>query len=47
MAFAAGVIPVVVLTGLLTKNKAKEMNVKYIIEDVTKLEKVLDQLKAP
>ncbi len=40
----ANVIPIVVLTGHLTKKEAEELNVKYIINNVTLLEKVLDQL---
>jgi len=44
MAFAAGVCPVAVLTGHLSRKQAEEMGVKYIIEDVTKLESVLDEL---
>ncbi len=40
MARAAGLMPVVVLTGHLTKAEAKKMKVEYIIEDVTKLESI-------
>jgi HAD superfamily hydrolase (TIGR01549 family) len=47
MALAAGVTPVVVLTGHLTKQKADEMGVKYIIEDVTRLETVLAEINNP
>lgn len=38
MAQNADVIPVVVLTGHLTKKEAEELGVKYIIEDLTYLE---------
>ncbi len=41
MARNAGVEPVVVLTGHLARNKAEELGVKYIINDVTQLEQVL------
>lgn len=44
MAQAAGVIPIVVLTGHLIKIEAGKLNVKYIIKDVTKLEKVLEKI---
>lgn len=44
MARAAGVMPIVVLTGHLTKDQALELGVKYIIPDITHLEKVLSQL---
>lgn len=44
MAQAANIIPVVVLTGHLSKNEAKALGVKYIIPDVTHLEKVLDEI---
>lgn len=46
MARAAGAEPVVVLTGHTTRQEAEELGVKYIIEDVTKLEDVLVQLNA-
>jgi phosphoglycolate phosphatase-like HAD superfamily hydrolase len=41
MAQSAGIKPVVVLTGHLNRNQAEDLGVKYIIEDVTKIEKVL------
>jgi len=41
MAKNAGIEPVVVLTGHLNREQAEELNVKYIIENVTKLEEVL------
>jgi phosphoglycolate phosphatase-like HAD superfamily hydrolase len=41
MARGANIEPVVVLTGHLNEQQAKDLNVKYIIEDVTHLEKVL------
>ena len=41
MARAAGVIPVVVLTGHLSREEAEELDVEYIIPDVTKIEDVL------
>jgi HAD superfamily hydrolase (TIGR01549 family) len=44
MAFNAHVTPVVVLTGHLSQKEAEEMGVKYIIPDVTKLERVLEKL---
>ena len=44
MAQAANIIPIVVLTGHLSKNEAKVFGVKYIIPNVTKLEKVLDDI---
>jgi phosphoglycolate phosphatase-like HAD superfamily hydrolase len=44
MAQRAGITPIVVLTGHLNKNEAEELKVKYIIEDVTKIEKVLSTL---
>lgn len=43
MAQAAGVVPIVVLTGHLTKSEAEKLNVKYIIKDVSRLEKVLEK----
>lgn len=46
MAHAAGITPVVVLTGHLSREDAEELGVKYIIEDVTNLEEVLSQLNA-
>lgn len=44
MAQAANIIPIVVLTGHLNKTEAEELGVKYIIPDVTHLEKVLDEI---
>ncbi|HSW88813.1 MAG TPA: HAD family hydrolase [Candidatus Saccharimonadales bacterium] len=44
MALNAGVTPIVVLTGHLNREQSEEMGVKYIIDDVTKLEEVLDRL---
>lgn len=44
MARAAGVTPIVVLTGHLTKLEAEDLSVRYIIDDVTQLEKVLNIL---
>lgn len=44
MAQAANIIPIVVLTGHLNKNEAEKLGVKYIIPDVTHLEKILDEL---
>ena len=44
MARAAGVIPVVVLTGHLNREEAEDLDVEYIIPDVTKIEKVLYEL---
>ncbi|MBN2095327.1 MAG: HAD family hydrolase [Candidatus Aenigmarchaeota archaeon] len=41
---AAGVEPVVVLTGHLTKSQAEELGVRHIIQDVTKLEAVLPKI---
>lgn len=43
MAQAANVTPIVVLTGHLTKSEAKKLNVKYIVKDVTEIEKVLEK----
>ena len=44
MAKAAGVTPVVVLTGHLSREEAEKLKVDYIIEDVTKLEAILAKL---
>lgn len=41
MAQNAGVIPVVVLTGHLSRSEAEKLGVKYIIPDVSKLEDIL------
>lgn len=46
MARAAKITPVLVLTGHTTRREGEEMGVKYIIEDVTKLEDVLEQFNA-
>lgn len=47
MARNAGVEPVVVLTGHLTKDEAKKLGVKYIISDVTDIEEdVLNKMNA-
>ncbi|HSX05941.1 MAG TPA: HAD-IA family hydrolase [Candidatus Saccharimonadales bacterium] len=45
MAQAAGVKPVVVLTGHLTEQQAKELGVQHIIPDVIQLESVLQALR--
>ncbi len=45
MARAAGVIPVAVLTGHMSIKDAEELKVKYIIPDVTHLERVLEKIK--
>lgn len=45
MAQAAGVTPVVVLTGHLNKLEAKKLGVKYIIEKVTDLKTILKKIK--
>lgn len=44
MARAAGVEPVAVLTGHLTREAAEELGIKYIIEKITDLESVLNSL---
>lgn len=44
MARNAGIEPVVVLTGHLSRLEAEELSVENIIEDVTKLETVLEKL---
>lgn len=41
MARAAGIEPVVVLTGHLSRKQAEDLNVQHIIDNVTQLEKVL------
>jgi phosphoglycolate phosphatase-like HAD superfamily hydrolase len=41
MAFNAGVEPVVVLTGHLSKEEAESLHVKHILADVTKIEEIL------
>jgi len=46
MAKAAGVMPIVVLTGHLSRKEAEEMGVKYIIPDVTHLEKVMEEMNS-
>ena len=45
MARNAGVTPIVVLTGHLSKKEAEELKVDYIIADVTHLEEVLEKLQ--
>lgn len=45
MARNAGIEPVVVLTGHLSRLEAEELAVDHIIEDVTKLESILQQLR--
>jgi HAD superfamily hydrolase (TIGR01509 family) len=40
----AGVTPIVVLTGQLSRNQAEELNVEHIIDDVTQLGSVLKSL---
>jgi phosphoglycolate phosphatase-like HAD superfamily hydrolase len=42
MAWSAGVEPIAVLTGHLTEAQAKDLGVRHIIEDVTKLEEELE-----
>lgn len=44
MAKAAGVTPVVVLTGHLNKLEAKKLGVKFIIKKVTDLETILEEI---
>jgi len=46
MALSGGVIPIVPLTGQLSKKEAQELGVKYIIEDVTKVEVIIEQINA-
>lgn len=41
MACNAGIEPIVVLTGHLSEKQAKELGVKYILPDVTKIEQIL------
>lgn len=41
MAKNAGIEPVVVLTGLLSKTQAEALGVKHILSDVTKIEEIL------
>ncbi len=45
MARNAGVTPIVVLTGHLSRKEAEELGVKHIIVDVTHLEEVLEKLR--
>lgn len=45
MARIAGVVPVVVLSGHLDLDEARQLEVEYIISDVTELEKVLEALQ--
>lgn len=44
MAINAGVTPIVVLTGQLNKQKAQELGVRYIVNNVTEIETVLNKL---
>jgi phosphoglycolate phosphatase len=44
MAKNAGVIPVAVLTGHLSREQAQKLGVKYIINDVTELNSILDKI---
>jgi phosphoglycolate phosphatase-like HAD superfamily hydrolase len=44
MAYNAHVTPIVVLSGHLNKQEAEELEVKYIIPDVTHLDKILGKL---
>jgi len=44
MARAAGVEPIVVLTGHLNREQAEALNVKHIIEDVTQLSTILNKI---
>lgn len=44
MAKAAGVTPVAVLTGHLTREEAEKLGVKHIIADITKLEGIITKL---
>jgi phosphoglycolate phosphatase-like HAD superfamily hydrolase len=45
MARNAGITPIVVLTGHLTRKEAEDMEVKYIVDDVTEIEKILEPLQ--
>ena len=44
MARNAGIEPVVVLTGQLNRQEAEALNVRYIIDNVTLLEPVLEEI---
>lgn len=44
MAWNAGVEPIAVLTGLMTRQQAQELGVKHIIENVTLIEPELEKL---
>lgn len=44
MAQNAGVTPIVVLSGHLNRSEAEELGVQYIIDDVTKIEPILEKL---
>ena len=44
MAREAGLLPIVVLSGNLSRIEAEKLKVEYIIEDVTHLESVLTKL---
>lgn len=45
MAQRAGVTPIVVLTGHLNRHDAEDLNVNYVIEDVTRIEEVLNKIR--
>lgn len=45
MAQAAKVTPIVVLTGHLSKSAAEKLDVRYIIKDVTSIEKILREME--
>lgn len=47
MAWNAGIEPIAVLTGHLTRQQAEELGVKRIIENVTLLEPELEQMSRP
>lgn len=44
MGFDADVTPIVVLSGHLNREQAEELGVKYIVDDVTKIEPILEEL---
>lgn len=41
---AAGIEPIVVLTGHLDRQEAKQLNVRHIVKDVTEIEAILNYL---
>ncbi len=45
MAQKADILPVVVLSGNLSKTEAKQSGVTYIIDDVTQIESVINELQ--